>query len=90
MSPATEAVVDLTITFAPPTRKNGIGEFVHERSLNAVPRSKAEQMRADFRRYQSDGEAAQKDKLYRFSQDGSEVLLPIDFGEVVAIRRAER
>jgi hypothetical protein len=47
-------------------------------------------MRADFKRYQSDGEAAQKDKLYRFSQDGSEVLLPIDFEEVIAIRRAER
>jgi len=90
MNPATEAVVNLTITFSPPTRKNGNGEFVHERSLNAVPRSKAEQMRADFKRYQSNGEAAQKDKLYRFCQDGSEVLLPIDFEEVIAISRTER
>jgi hypothetical protein len=87
MPPATQSVVDLTITFSPPMRENGASDTVHERSLRAVPRSQAEQMRADFKRYQSNEESAQKDKLYRFSQDGSEVLLPIDFGEVIAITR---
>lgn len=85
MHPATESVVDLTITFSPPTRRNGKSEVVHERSLKAVPRSQAEQMQADFERYQSEGGQAEKDKLYRFRQDGSEVLLPIDFEEVIAI-----
>lgn len=89
MTLATESVVDLTITFSPPTRKNGGGEEVHKRSLTAVPRSQFEQMKADFERYQS-SEQAQENKLYRFSQNGSEVLVALDFDEVMSIAPAER
>jgi hypothetical protein len=77
--------VHLTITFRTPSRQGGPRADVHERALEAVPRAAAEQMADDFQTYQARGGAAEKNKLYRFERAGEEVLVPLDFGEVLSL-----
>jgi hypothetical protein len=55
----------------------------HERRLEDIPAAIAEQMMRDFRQYCAD----QRDRspLYRYEQDGEEVLLALDFDEIVEL-----
>ena len=74
------------ITFETPTQDgSGPGSGHHERCLDGVPASVAEQMVADFRRYRE--ERHERSPLYRYEQDGEEVVLALDLEEVVALDR---
>lgn len=74
------------ITFETPTRDGpGPGAGRHERRLDGVPPAVAEQMVADFRRYRK--ERHERSPLYRYEQDGEEVVLALDLDEVVALDR---
>lgn len=75
------------ITFETPTRDESVpGAGHHERRLDGVPPAVAEQMVADFRRYRE--ERHERSPLYRYEQDGEEVVLALDLDEVVALDRA--
>jgi len=76
------------ITFEPPSRNGPATEAArHERRLDGVPVAVADQMVADLRRYR-EGRIDQN-PLYRYEQDGEEVFLALDLGEVVALERLE-
>jgi hypothetical protein len=76
------------ITFDPPSRDDpSTGGERHERRLEDVPVAVADQMVADFRRYRED--RRERSPLYRYEQDGDEVLLALDLEEVVALERPE-
>lgn len=66
---------------------------VHERELRSVPRRKAEEMVEDFVRYQekkstSTQEATQR-QMYRYEKEGEELLVALDFDEVIALIASE-
>lgn len=76
------------ITFEPPSRDHPATEAAHhERRLEDVPEAVADQMVADFRRYRED--RSERSPLYRYEQNGDEVLLALDLEEVVALERPE-
>ena len=76
------------ITFEPPSREHPSAEGGHhERRLEDVPEAVADQMMADFRQYREN--QRERSPLYRYEQDGEEVLLALDLEEVVALVRPE-
>lgn len=78
----------LRITFDPPSRDGQATETArHERRLDGVPVAVADQMVTDFRRYREG--RIDRNPLYRYEQDGEEVFLALDLGEVVALERLE-
>jgi pyruvate/2-oxoacid:ferredoxin oxidoreductase alpha subunit len=75
------------ITFQPPSRAHQTAEAArHERRLDDVPVAVADQMVADFRRYRE--ERHERSPLYRYEQDGEEVIVALDLEEVVALAPA--
>lgn len=66
---------------------------VHERELTSVPRPKAEEMVEDFVRYQekkrTGAEKATQRQMYRYEKEGEELLVALDFDEVVALIASE-
>lgn len=63
---------------------------VHERELYAVPKAKAEAMVDDFIQYQEQQEngsttSKRQRKMYRYTKDGEELLIALDFDEVIAM-----
>ena len=65
----------VSITFQSPAHENmQTGTSLHERRLDAVPKSKAERMAEDFTSYQSEGNGDRR-KLYRYEHGGDERLV---------------
>ena len=78
--------MDVTITFCTPFRKNHqTGPTIHERMLVDVPAPLAEQMATDFVQHRGDPNSIKKSQLYRYKKDGEEVLVALDFSEIIAI-----
>jgi hypothetical protein len=78
--------MDVTITFRTPFRENRHSRpTVHERTLTEVPNPLAEQMATDFVQHRGDPSGTEKSKLYRYKRDGEEVLVALDFSEIIAI-----
>jgi hypothetical protein len=82
--------MEVKITFRTPAREGGHGgSTIHERILDAVPRAKAEQMAEDFVQYRSAANGrrngAGRSELYRYTKNGEEVIVALDFGEIVAL-----
>jgi hypothetical protein len=78
--------MDVTITFRTPSRENmHAGPTLHERTLTGVPAELAEQMASDFVERRRGPDGVDRSKLYRYDQDGEDVLVALDFTEVIAI-----
>lgn len=83
------------ITFQTPSHGGPARPSFHERSLEGVPASTAQQMARDFETYKVRPSAAERQKLYTFRQvkeegtAGDEAVIALDFGEVVALRPAD-
>jgi hypothetical protein len=73
------------ITFETPSDGPSMAGSTHERRIDGVPQSVAEQMVTDFERYRKGRK--ERSPLYRYEQDGEEVLLALDLDEVVALDR---
>lgn len=74
----------------PPVRRNDRSpSTVHERRLERVPESTAQQMADDFVLYRLSEQAlapeAEQYKIYRYSEEGREVQIALDFGEILAL-----
>jgi hypothetical protein len=81
----------VTITFASPNRKNSSSEpTAHERTLADVPSPLATTMAEDYVQYRSDAEDVERCKLYRYERDGDEILVALDFKEVIALTAHDR
>ncbi len=78
--------MEVTITFRTPSHE-GLqrGPTIHERTLVSVPRLQAEQMAEDFVQYRNGTNEEKEGELYRYQKDGEEVLVALDFREVVAL-----
>ena len=86
---SSETHMTVSITFqSPPSLEGSQPSTLHERELDAVPKSKATQMAEDFTAYRSE-EAAERRKLYRYGDDEAERLIALDFEEVVAVVASE-
>jgi hypothetical protein len=82
--------MEVTITFRTPSREKGqAGPTLHERTLSGVPPALAEQMADDFVRRRSRTDGVDRSTLYRYERDGEEVLVALDFREVIAITATE-
>lgn len=51
----------------------------------AVPPTLAEEMAEDFVQYQSHEDGAEQRKLYRYDREGDEVLVALDFSEIISL-----
>ena len=54
-----------------------------------MPRPKAEQMASDFVEYREAPAEANRSKLYQYPTNGEEVLVALDFDEVIALTASE-
>lgn len=82
--------MEVTITFRPPSRKNGhAGPALHERTLSGVPTALAEQIADDFVRRRSTPDGADMSKLYQYKKDGNDILIALDFSEIIAVTATE-
>lgn len=80
----------IKITFRTPSCENAReGPTIHERTLEDVPHAEAEQMAQDFVEYRNSTNGAKASELYRYDKNGSEVLVALDFEEVVALMALE-
>jgi hypothetical protein len=78
--------MDVKITFRTPSRRHEQGgASIHERTLEAVPRTEAEQMAEDFVQFRNATNGTKESELYRYDKDGQEVLVALNFKEVVAL-----
>lgn len=78
--------MDVKITFRTPARQHEPAEAaIHERTLEAVPRVKAERMAEDFVQYRNASNGTKESELYRYDKNGEEVLVALDFKEVIAL-----
>ena len=78
--------MEVTITFRTPSREHThAGPSLHERTLSGVPRALAEEIADDFVQRRSSGDGTEQSKLYRYDKDGEEVLVALDFSEIIAI-----
>lgn len=90
MTSDTDAYMTVTITFCTPSRERGEGGgTVHERVLDGVPHDAVVEMARDFVQYNSDEASAQRSKLYQYDQDSNEVLIALDYGEIIALTATE-
>ena len=80
----------ITITFRSPTHEAAATDpSLHERTIEAVPRPKAEKMASDFVEYREAPAEASRSKLYQYQANGEEVLVALDFDEVIALTASE-
>jgi hypothetical protein len=80
----------ITITFRSPTHESAAAEpLLHERTIESVPSPKAQEMAADFVEYRKAPKDTSRSKLYRYQTNGDEVLVALDFEEVIALTAAE-
>ncbi len=80
----------ITITFRSPGHENAArGPSLHERTIESVPRPEAKQMASDFVEYRKSSPEASRSKLYRYQTDGEEVLIALDFDEIIALTASE-
>lgn len=80
----------ITITFRSPTHEAVAGEpSLHERTIESVPSPKAKQMASDFVEYRQAPSEASRSKLYRYQTNGKEVLVALDFDEMIALTASE-
>jgi len=78
--------MDVKITFrTPPRNHEPDGASIHERTLEAVPRSEAEKMAEDFVQYRNATNGIKESELYRYHKNGQEILVALDFKEVIAL-----
>lgn len=83
--------VTLYITFrVPPSLQFRPTQTRHQRQFDNVPESVAEKIVNDFERYSNGNSSVKEEKLYRYvsgAEQGEEkeILLPIDFGEVLSL-----
>jgi len=83
--------VTLYVTFRTPSSlQDRTDRTIHERRFENVPESVARGITDDFARHSNQNGRAKQRKLYRFETSGrkdssQDVLLPIDFGEVVSL-----
>lgn len=78
--------MEVTITFRTPAREHEPEDAsIHERTLEAVPRAEAEQMAEDFVQFRNATNGTKESELYRYDRNGQEVLVALDFKEVVAL-----
>jgi len=83
---STDSSTTVRITFETPPGDPTVAEpSHHERQIDGVPSSVAEKMVTDFEHYLDGRE--ERSPLYRYEQDGEEVLLALDLDEVVALDR---
>lgn len=81
---STDSSTTVRITFETPPGDPTVAEpSHHERRIDGIPPSVAEKMVTDFERYRSGRE--ERSPLYRYEEDGEEVLLALDLDEVVAL-----
>lgn len=59
--------------------------LVHERILEGVPESVAEQIARDFVAYETEPSEAARRKLYTFEGAAEKTMLALDFAEVLAV-----
>jgi len=86
---SSETRMTVSITFqSPQSSHEGGASTLHERQLDAVPKSKATQIAEDFTAYQAE-QSDDRRKLYRYGDDEAERLLALDFEEVVAVVASE-
>jgi hypothetical protein len=75
----------ITIIFRTPARTDPpTNPVIHERCFHGVPSSVAETLVGDFLAYHRDGGGDQR-KSYRFKMDREEIMMAVDFDEVVAV-----
>ena len=80
----------ITITFRSPTHDaTARAPSLHERTIESVPPPKAEQMASDFVEYRKAPTEASRSKLYRYQANGEEILVALDFDEVIALTASE-
>lgn len=78
--------MDVKITFRTPPREHGRdGASIHERTIEAVPHAEAERMAEDFVKYRNATNGSKESALYRYHKNGEEVLIALDFKEVIAL-----
>ena len=80
----------VTITFRTPSseqRENT--STIHERRLEAVPQATAEQMAEDFVQYRTTRAEAHRSTLYRYEKREDDILVALDFQEIVALTASE-
>jgi hypothetical protein len=78
--------MEVIITFRTPSRKTmRAGPTLHERTLSGVPGDLAEQMAQDFVKRRSSPDGAKQSQLYRYERDGEDVLVALDFTEIITI-----
>ena len=81
---SSEPQMTVSITFQSPGEGSQGPASLHERRLEAVPKSKASRMAEDFTTYRGNGEVERR-KLYRYDAGDGERLVALDFEEVVAL-----
>lgn len=84
------------ITFHTPSRANiSRSSHLHERCLEGVPETVAQQMTEDFAAYQAERAGAERQKTYTYQHikgeaaTDDETFVALDFGEVVTIKAVE-
>ena len=78
--------MEVTIAFRTPSRENmRAGPTLHERTLSGVPGDLAGRMAQDFVKRRSSTDGVDQSKLYRYERDGEDVLVALDFTEIIAI-----
>jgi hypothetical protein len=88
--PLSPSKMDVTITFRTPARDGTeIPSGIHDRTLHGVPSSLAYRIADDFVRYRSEPDSPGRSTLYRYERDGEEVLVALDFDEVIAVTASE-
>lgn len=88
MSSETHMTVSITFQSPHSALESGQPSTLHERQLDAVPKSQAEKIAEDFTAYRTD-QTDKRRRLYRYGDDESERLIALDFEEVVAVVASE-
>ncbi len=83
-------MTNVTITFRTPARESDRAEAsLHKRTVVGVPLDLAQQMAEDFVQYQSTPDEDGRSKLYRFEKEGNDVLVALNFDEIIAVTASE-
>lgn len=90
MSPSDFMRIQITFRSPPREAAASSGPTLHERTLEAVPRPKAQQIATDFVSYRQAPQETDRSKLYRYETNGDEVMVALDFKEVVALTAADQ
>lgn len=91
MSQTSVATVQITYQ-APPRAKRSRPSSRHERQLEDVPKPTAQQMIDDFAAYQASRSRVNQHEAYTYQRSepgetaGGEVMVALDFGEIVVLQ----